>query len=321
MHHKIEEIGEFGLIKTITDKFIDLVPQGWHGIGDDCAVIPYNETQSLVITTDMLIEGVHFLRDKISPRDLGYKSLAVNISDVAAMGACVVGSFLSIALPSTISRSWCDQFFEGYHSHNVPLLGGDTTKSLASIAINVVAIGMADNSSLKFRNMAKVGDKIYVTGCLGDSGAGLRILLENRLSSDSEVDNITKLIAAHNSPRAHRLEGLDLGACHSVHAMMDVSDGIASDLRHIMKSSEVGAVVELSQIPISQGLRIVSSLYDWDPLELAVNAGEDYVLLFTADPSAKFTYHEIGRIVDGDQLMWLENGISKSIDYKGFTHF
>lgn len=310
----INEIGEFGLISQISSKFSDIIPTGCSGIGDDCAIIPISDSRSMVITTDMLIEDIHFLRNAIPAYDLGSKSLAVNLSDLAAMGATAHSSFLSIALPSDVSVEWCNEFFEGYRSHNVALLGGDTTKATDRISINITAIGMVDNDKIKMRSGARVGDKIYVTSTLGDSAAGLRAILDGRAA------NFPELVMAHNHPTPHLREGILLGSLTAVHSMMDVSDGIASDLKHILRASGVGAKIELSQIPMSDAL-IASP---WNALELALTGGEDYCLLFTASADIQFDdYYHIGTITRQHigEIEWLDNSKPKLLMLKGFTHF
>lgn len=279
---KINEIGEFGLIGRIASGFNDLIPQGWEGIGDDCAVIPWGDDKSLVVTTDLLVENVHFLRDRITPYELGYKSLAVNLSDIAAMGAKPVATFLSIGLPSdTVEVEWCDAFFEGYRSFGVPLLGGDTTSSPEGIVINITVLGMAANSCIKRRNDARAGDMIAVTGPLGDSAAGLRAILQN-IPNDSDI---TELIGRHHKPRPHLAEGEWLGAQKGVHAMMDISDGVASDLLHILRASSLAATISANDIPVSPLLQKTAARLGWNAWEMALTGGEDYVLLLTADPA------------------------------------
>ena len=277
---KVNEIGEFGLIERIAESFKNLIPQGWEGIGDDCAVIPWGDGRSLVVTTDLLIENIHFLRDRITPYELGYKSLAVNLSDVAAMGARPVGTFLSIGLPSgTVEVEWCDAFFEGYRSFGVPLLGGDTTSSPKGIVINITVLGTAENDHIKRRNGAQAGDYIALTGPLGDSAGGLQAMLDNLPHNDETKE----LIKRHHRPRPHLAEGEWLGSQPGVHAMMDVSDGVASDLLHILRTSSLSAIIDTASIPISPLLRKTASLYEWDTLKMALTGGEDYVLLITLD--------------------------------------
>lgn len=319
---KINEIGEFGLIGRIAGNFRELIPAGWEGIGDDCAVIPWGTDQSMVVTTDLLVEDIHFLRDRITPYELGYKSLAVNLSDVAAMGAKPVATFLSIGLPADrVEVEWCDAFFEGYRSLGVPLLGGDTTSSPKGIIINITVLGMAENRHIKRRNAAKAGDIIAVTGPLGDSAGGLQTILDNLpLTTDNE-----ELIRIHYTPRPHLAEGEWLGQQAGVHAMMDVSDGVASDLQHILRASHLSAVIDTSlAIPISPLLQRVATENGWDMLKLALTGGEDYVLLLTVDPEQLTDIQAEFRTTFGHELYAIGQCIHQAdtapaIEYRGLT--
>ena len=309
-------LGEFGLIERIRERFASIPSHGCEGIGDDCAVLPLNTTESMVVTTDLLVEDIHFLRDRITPEQLGRKSLAVNLSDVAAMGAAPVASFLSLSLPPGVTGVWIDAFLAGYHAlstqFGVPLLGGDTTSARDRLTVSVTAIGRAENTHLKRRGDAKPGDRIFVTGYLGDSAQGLQDMLSGR---------DTPFIALHNKPEPFVNEGIWLGGRNEVHAMMDISDGIASDLMHILQMSGVGAEVSLDMIPTNT------------PIELAVAGGEDYKLLLTADVGAaarlaedykaKFgePLYEIGRIVAGEEIRWLDRGNPVLLECEGFAHF
>ncbi|WP_297625591.1 thiamine-phosphate kinase [uncultured Rikenella sp.] len=324
---KIDEIGEFGLIGRIAAAFRPLVPTGWEGIGDDCAVIPWSDDRSMIVTTDLLIENVHFLRDRISAYDLGYKALAVNLSDVAAMGATPAATFLSLGLPADgVGVEWCDRFFEGYRSFGVPLLGGDTTASPQGIVVNVTVLGIAENDRIKRRSGAEAGDLIVVTGPLGDSSAGLQALLAD-LPTTPEI---AALIEAHHRPRPHLAEGEWLGREADVHALMDVSDGVASDLGHILRASGVGAEIDTASLPVSDRLRKTATEQGWKPLKLALTGGEDYVLLGTVAPTrfeelqARFTARfgqplaVIGRCVAGPAEIRYDG---KPLDFSGFKHF
>lgn len=330
----IKEIGEFGFIEQIADRFKSLVPKSIYGIGDDCAIIPANETEDFVVSTDLLIEGVHFLRDKITPFNLGYKSLAVNLSDIAAMGAEPVGAFLSIGIPKDCSSELLDGFTEGFmalsQKHDTPLLGGDTTKSLRDLMINVTVIGKCPKEKALLRSSAKARDVIAVTGNLGDSAAGLNVILNN-----AELNSDTKhLIEKHNKPEPQINEGLWLAKQNGVHAMMDISDGIASDLNHILKASEKSAVVDLQKVPVSEILSRTAKKYDWNAAELAVSGGEDYELLLTisaecATDIAQQFYAEFGKPLHiiGEvkapvekAIQWV-SGEEKLPDFKGFNHY
>lgn len=309
--------GEFGLIERIRSRFE--TPAGITGIGDDCAVIPQNSGEDTLVSTDMLVEGVHFLLEGISPWQLGWKSAAVNISDIAAMGGSPVGSFLSFALPRDISPQWIDGFLDGYGSisreYGVPLLGGDTTASESGLCISVTVMGKCPAGQGRRRNAAKVGDMICVTGPLGDSAAGLRAIL----SGDTASDIAQLLVKRHCQPIPRVKEGLSLAGCGGVHAMMDISDGIGSDLRHILDESGVGAEVDVQAVPLSDELRTFCTERGLDALELAISGGEDYELLFTAEEGCNpgIPFYRIGRITGESGIIW--KGGDR--DYNGFRHF
>lgn len=315
---QLNELGEFGLIDKIGELFSSIPHHGCRGIGDDCAVIPLGSAESLTVTTDMLVEEVHFLRSATDPYRLGRKSLAVNLSDVAAMGATPFASFLSIALPRNVTAEWTEQFMEGYRSlsgeFGVALLGGDTTSAPEHIAINVVAVGRADNRKIKYRYTAKEKDIIYVTGYLGDSAQGL-IDIRNGAGGSA-------FARVHLDPAPCVREGIWLGEQPEVHAMMDLSDGLASDLRHILKASGVAAEVLLDKIPTKVGVK------------LAVSGGEDYQLLLTVAANsapkiaAAFTaqfgrpLYEIGKIKAGaPDITWIGERAAEIADSRGFCHF
>lgn len=314
----LRELGEFGLIEEIKQGIE--VPQGYLGIGDDCAVMPQKSGMETLVSTDMLIEGTHFLMDDISAYRLGWKSAAVNISDIAAMGGRCTGSFLSFALPKGLGKEWTDEFFRGYKEisslYGCPLLGGDTTSSPDRLCISVTVTGEAPAGKSVKRSNAAIGDLICVTGNLGDSGCGLKIILDGS-GRDADAE---KLIARHYLPMPRVKEGMEIAAA-GASAMMDISDGIGSDLRHIIEASGVGAEIDTSMIPLSNELKSKCAEYGWDPLELAISGGEDYELLFTiSEENAKkidFNHFVIGKIISGDKIIW--RGSER--DYMGFRHF
>lgn len=314
----LRELGEFGFIEEIKQGIE--VPQGYLGIGDDCAVMPQKSGMETLVSTDMLIEGTHFLMDDISAYRLGWKSAAVNISDIAAMGGRCTGSFLSFALPKGLGKEWTDEFFRGYKEisslYGCPLLGGDTTYSPDRLCISVTVTGEAPAGKSVKRSNAAIGDLICVTGNLGDSGCGLKIILEGS-GRDADAE---KLIARHYLPMPRVKEGMEIAAA-GASAMMDISDGIGSDLRHIIEASGVGAEIDTSMIPLSNELKSKCAEYGWDPLELAISGGEDYELLFTiSEENAKkidFNHFVIGKIISSDKIIW--RGSER--DYMGFRHF
>ena len=188
---------EFGFIDKICARFAELPLNGFEGIGDDCAVLPVADGDALLFTADLLNEGVHFLRRATSARELGGKALAVNLSDIAAMGGRPVATLLSLALPPDAGETWAEEFMEGYRAlserYGVALVGGDTTRSGQGITINVTAIGRAPLSCIKRRSAARPGDVLFTTGALGASGAGLRDLLAGQLDTPAAVE--------HRNPR------------------------------------------------------------------------------------------------------------------------
>ena len=316
---KLSEIGEFGLIGRIRDLFP--APEGVEGIGDDCAVLPQRSGRDTLVSTDLLIEGTHFLREDIPPHRLGWKSAAVNVSDIAAMGGKPVATFLSVALPADLDASWMDEFLRGYAElsgrFGVALLGGDTTASPDRICINVAVLGECPSGAARLRSHAQPGDRICVTGPLGDSAAGLKAILEG-VERDADVQ---ALIDRHYLPLPRVEEGLRLAATPGVHAMMDISDGIGSDLRHILDASGAGAQVDLAALPLSPALQRVCARYGWDAAALATGGGEDYELLFTCTPEAEkalgVPHTVIGTITAGTAAEWL--GAGRSVC--GFDHF
>ena len=307
---------EFSFIGDIAKMFATLPHNGFEPIGDDCTVLDMGD-DALVISTDMLIEDVHFLRSASSAEEIGHKSLMVNISDVAAMGATPIATLLSLSLPETAQGEWMEGFMRGYHAASskcgMALVGGDTTASRDKIAINVVAIGRAPKQNIKRRSAAKVGDVVCVTGKLGTSSKGLVDIMFGDLN--------TTAAKVHRIAQARIREGAWLGGREEVHAMMDISDGIASDIRHIMESSGVGAEIDIRLIPTDYDIRF------------ATTGGEDYELLLSIAEEHFETIAEafttatgtpltaIGRITEGDELRWLEDGTPSDIELRGFSHF
>jgi thiamine-monophosphate kinase len=314
--------GEFGLIDFIKTHFS--VPEGVAGIGDDCAVMPSGDGE-LLFTTDLLMEGVHFLRNESSPEDVGWKAAAVNLSDIAAMGGVPVATFLSVALPKDAQGEWAERFISGYaelsRRFDVPLLGGDTTSSLRDIAVNVGVLGRAPSGKSVRRSGALVGHCIYVTGPLGDSAGGLQAILKE-VARTCEVE---ELIRRHKRPVPRVNEGRRLLESGLAGAMMDISDGIASDLRHILKASGVGAVVELDKLPCSPELETVCCEQGWDRFELATSGGEDFELLLTApeglENKVDIPLYPIGKIIPGEDIRWTMNNEPVSKDFAGYRHF
>lgn len=314
------EVGEFDLIELIKQRFT--VPEGVLGIGDDCAVLPQRAGMETLVSTDMLMDGVHFLIDDVDPFSLGWKSAAVNVSDIAGMGGRPVGSFLSFALPKSLSAEFIISFIDGYKAlsdqFDCPLLGGDTTSSLDRLCISVTVMGECAKGACRKRSDARVGDLICTTGFIGDSAAGLNVILKACDRGPLEAE----LVRRHYRPVPRVDAGLALAAAPGVHAMMDISDGIGSDLRHILKASGKSARVDVDRLPLSAQMLEACGKYGWDALHLALDGGEDYELLFTAAPGSDLggvPHHVIGEILPpcDEQIFW--EGTDEK--FSGFHHF
>ncbi len=306
---------EFELIERIKNGI--KVPAGITGIGDDCAIIPQQQGLDTLVTADLLVEGRHFLLEDANPEDLGWKSAAVNISDIAAMGGRPLAAFLSIALPSHLTGKWADRFAAGFKeacsAYGVSLLGGDTSASDDKVFINVTLLGQCPHGKALKRSGAVPGDIIFVSGPLGDSAAGLKLILEGK-GAESPV-----LTSRHYRPEPRVELGQLLAATPGIHAMMDISDGVAADLPHILEESRCGASVDTTKIPVSQELKAICKSHGWPPLTLALDGGEDYQLLFTAAPGTPLPQGctAIGTIEAEPGLRWL--GTDRS--FQGFKHF
>ncbi len=281
----LKEIGEFGFIERIRHGCTNRPETVVKGIGDDAAAFRTDGRLVSLITTDLLVERVHFLRDAISGTDLGYKSLAVNLSDIAAMGGTAREAFVSIAVPEDCGLTYLEDILGGMKvlaaKYGVNILGGDTTGSRADLIISVTVYGVVARNELLTRDAARPGDVICSTGCLGDSRAGLHLILAG-LPSDHPA--LAALVAAHLHPEPHLREGRLLARTAGVRAAIDVSDGLSSDLGHILEQSRVGARIDPDQLPISESLKHYCRRFGKSPLEYALAGGEDYTLLLTVAP-------------------------------------
>lgn len=278
----LSEIGEFGFIDRINRGMI-FRPEGViQGIGDDASVFEPRAGSVLLTTTDMLVEGVHFILEATCFRLLGRKSLAVNLSDMAAMGAEPLDAYVSLAVPQRLTVEDLDELYEGLREmageHRVNILGGDTTRSGGPLVINVVVTGCAPREQVVFRSGANPGDLIYVTGNLGDAGAGLDLIVK-RGAWSQEKNRV--LLEAHLDPKPHVFEGRFLAEMGFPTSMIDLSDGLASDLRRICEKGKVGALLMEEAIPLSTALCQYALEFGLNPLSFALESGEDYCLLLT----------------------------------------
>ncbi len=280
---KISELGgEAALIRLIQQKYGRTTGEGLAlGIGDDAALIE-SDDRFLIVTADILIENTHFRMDLIEPYLLGWKSVAVNVSDIAAMGGTPTYCFVSIGLPD-VEVPVVEGIYRGMldcsEQFGSAIAGGDTVGSDAGIVINVTQLGWVERDLAARRNGARPGDAILVTNTLGDSRAGLELLLKRGIEDARNVGDY--LVDRHLKPQPRVKEARAAVHARKVHAMMDLSDGLASDLDKLCEASGVGARVLASDLPLSKELRAAADLLAADPVQLAASGGEDYELLIT----------------------------------------
>ncbi len=287
---EIASLGEFGLIDHLTKNNEIKQSSTILSIGDDAAVIDHGGMQT-VISTDLLLEGIHFDLSYTPLKHLGYKSVVVNISDIYAMNATPTQIVLSIAISNKFSVEALDEFYEGVYAacekYNVDLVGGDTTTSQRGFVISVTAIGEVAQNKFVKRDGAKPNDLICVSGDLGAAFLGLTILERERkifeqTGAQPDLENQTYIVGRMLKPEA-RKDVVDYFAEHNIMptSMMDISDGLSSELLHICKQSNVGCVLHEEKIPFNEDMKDFAYKLELDPTACALSGGEDYELLFT----------------------------------------
>jgi thiamine-monophosphate kinase len=335
----VNTLGEFGLIDHLTRQFPLRQKSSVKGIGDDAAVIDTGDLQT-VVSTDMLVEGIHFDLMYSPLKHLGYKAVIVNLSDIYAMNAEPRQVTVSIAISNRFSVEALDELYAGIRKacevYEVDLVGGDTTSSLKGLIISVTAIGAAKKEKIVYRDGASVGDLICVSGNLGAAYLGLQILERERqiyLSNPDvqpELDNQTYLLERQLKPEARRDVIRQFAANQLIPtSMIDISDGLASELYHICRQSKVGVFVEESGIPIHPDAEQQALKFKLDPVTCALSGGEDYELLFTIDPKEvdKVKYlpdiYIMGEVVKADEGVKLhtKGGNIHPIPAQGWQHF
>lgn len=289
---KLEELGEFGLIKHLTSQIKLKNSTSVKGVGDDAAVIAPSKNKQIVVATDMLVEGIHFDLIYTPFKHLGYKAVTVNLSDVYAMNAHPTQITVSIAVSNKISIEALEELYEGIllacEIHGVDLVGGDTTSSVSGLIISITAIGEAKKEAIVYRNGAKENDLICVSGDLGGAFVGLQ-LLEREKQIFNENPSIQPDFSGYDyvlerqlkpEPRKDVIDMFEeLGVKPT--SMIDVSDGLSSELIHICTQSEVGCAVYEHKIPIDPSTILGAEELKLNPTVCALNGGEDYELLFT----------------------------------------
>ncbi len=292
----INQLGEFGLINHLTSNFESKNESTLKAIGDDAAVIYLNEEESTLISTDLLIEGVHFNLMYMPLKHLGYKAVAVNVSDICAMNGVCEQITVSIAVSNRFQTEALEELYKGIQlaceNYNVDLIGGDTTSSQLGLMISITAIGKAKNSEITYRDGAKEHDLLVVTGDLGGAYIGLQVLEREKEvykanpNIQPDLDGHDYIIQRQLKPEARKdvigyLKELEVIPT----SMIDISDGLASEIMHLCKASNVGCHIYDEKIPIDAQTSIAAIDFNLDPATCVLNGGEDYELLFTIKQS------------------------------------
>ena len=333
---KLSQIGELTLLEQIRKRFEKRSPDIVIGIGDDAALLkPFKK--NILVTTDMMVEGVHFNMDFITPYQLGYKLVSINVSDIYAMGGIPRFLLLGIAMNKNTATETFDTFFDGVHEamkhYGLSLVGGDISSASKGMSLSATLIGYAEKF-LK-RSGAKKGDRIYVTGNLGDSACGLELLkkvkrpipLEKNRSTfnvqrltkklDLTWNDIEPLLTRHLMPKARDPRRF-IGYATS---MIDISDGLLIDLSRLCDESKVGARIYTNNIPVSSELKKAASCLGISPIRLALSGGEDYELLFTAPRDKRVKAIYIGDITESERVIINTLGKKRAFSAEGYQHF
>lgn len=335
----VNTLGEFGLIEHLTKAFPLTQPSTLKGVGDDAAVID-NNGFCTIVSTDMLVEGIHFDLAYTPLKHLGYKSIVVNLSDIYAMNAQPKQVTVSIAISSKYTVEALEELYEGIRTacdhYGVDLVGGDTTSSPKGMVISVTAIGQGEKERLCYRSGARVGDLICITGDLGASYLGLQLLeREKRIWMEHpdvqpNLENQKYIVGRHLKPEARRdmietFRKVDLVPT----SMIDISDGLSSDLFHICRQSGTGALIEESGVPIHPEAQMMALQFKLDPITCALNGGEDYELLFTIDPKDTDKIRFLPDIYIAGEILDAKDGIKLNtkggnlhdLKAQGWKHF
>lgn len=314
--------------------FIDNIRSAYRlgRIGDDCAVLPKDETTDLLVTVDMLVEEIDFRLDWTTPELLGHKALAVSLSDVAAMGGTPKWALLSLGIPEGLWKTgFVDQFYAGWHElarkHDVDLVGGDISRVPDKLVIDSIVGGEAAKGKAVLRSGASPGDLVFVTGFLGGAAAGLHVLSDGLEIDGRHSTSERHLLLRQLQPIPQVNTGKLLSEYGLPTAMLDISDGLSSDIFHLVTASGVGARLNEGSIPIDPAI-FKNGRFAGRELGLALNGGEDFELLFTASPSDReivldLGFHEIGVITaeTGRLAMINAGGDELPLESAGFRHF
>ncbi|MBI5665655.1 MAG: thiamine-phosphate kinase [Nitrospirae bacterium] len=317
---ELSKLGEFGLIKKLQKKIPAISAEVLAGIGDDAAVLKVPD-KKILVTTDMLIEGVHFDLSFTTFYQLGHKFLAVNISDIFAMGGDPKYFLISIGIPEKCGSDDICELYSGINhiagKFGISIVGGDTCASKQGLVLSGTLIGNTAGKAIT-RSGAKAGDGIFITDTIGDSAMGLLLLKGQGSGAKGQKlkAQSLKLIRRHLMPLI-----LPLKDTRKVTSMIDISDGLLADLGHVCDESKTGAVIYKEKIPLSRELRAVAKDLGRDPFEFALKGGEDYALLFTAPANYRTSAHRIGEIIKKGRYIIDGNGIKTRFKAEGYQHF
>lgn len=316
--------GEFEFIKRVTGGIV-LPEEVLCGVGDDCAVIRQGGDRVLLVTADMMVENDHFSLKWQTPYQVGMKLMEVNVSDIHAMGGRSRFAFISMSLVKGVQVEFMDELYRGLYDrakiHGVAVLGGDTTHG-TELVFNLTLLGEAEAQAVRYRRGAAPGEWFCVTGDIGGSTAGLKCLLRGKEKGGAGLD-----LSRHLEPKA-RLHREALAIARYATAMIDVSDGLASEVKHICRASHVGGVIFAEKIPLSGTTRTLAAAAGEDPLDCALYGGEDFELVFTVKDGDLETlrwefsdFTVVGRVLPADDGVYLDRGGRREELKKGYDHF
>ena len=335
----IKELGEFGLINKISSKFKNKRKSTILGIGDDCAILN-SESQLILLSSDMLVEGIHFDLSFTPIKHLGYKSVVVNLSDIYSMNAEPKQILINIAISSKFSVEAIDEFYEGVSiacdEYSVDLVGGDTTSSVSGLIISCSVVGYSKETSIVRRNGAKNNDIICVSGDLGRSFLGLKILQREKVNfirnpkMQPSLNEYKDIIEKQLRPRA-RKDVFDFFKDEKItpNSMIDISDGLSSELLHLSLNSNLGFKIFEDKLPIDKSCNKISDELKMDVVSCALNGGEEYELLFSLNPSdyekikeKKFDISPIGFFTKkNEKILVLNDENEIDLNSDGWNHF
>lgn len=334
---RVGDVGEFRLIARLEDRL-----QGSQssriirGIGDDCAVVQPSEGMELLLTVDTQEEGVHFRREWATPEDIGWRCLAVNVSDIAAMAGSPLGAVVALSLPAALEVAFIEAFYDGMQAHaaryDCPVIGGNVSRRTAeTMSVTITVLGEAPRGCSVYRSGAQIGDEIWVTGGLGGARAGLAVLGQPARVTGLATERVVTRYR-RPQPRLHEAQYLRQHA--DLHSLLDLSDGLSSDLRHVCEASKVAADVEADRIPIDEEVRRIAAAYEVEPLTYALHGGEDFELCLTVPPGGLDGVREdferrfqcrlvrVGTILQGSGVVLVRpDGTHEALPARGYDHF